>query len=482
MTTLKEETGKSIIWTTLERLSVQGIQFIVSMIVARILMPSDYGLIAMITIFLSLSDAIINGGFGMALIRKQNVKDDDYATAFTFNVLCSIIFYSLLFFFAPYISSFYAHEKICPILRVLALTLIINSFGIVQNTQLISKLKFKFSTKISIISSFSSGLASILFAVLGFGVWTIVIQSLIYSTLNTILLYHFIRWKPRFLFKKESFKYLFRFGINIQFTNILNSIYNNIYSLIIGKYYTATDLGLYNRGYTIAILIPNLSLGIFSKISLPILSKIQNDNLKMQNALIKLLKVTSFIIFPAMGTLTILAAPFISVLLSNKWIDCVLYIQIFAITSCFIPISSLNQAIPLVKGRSDYTFKIELIKKVISIIGIYIVLPMGIKPLAIFASAWNLGIYIADIMLTYKLINLSPIKQALICLKPILSTILMMIITAYSIAIINNNLLKLIIGGFEAIFIYLIINKYIIKNTILYEISDYLKKMVLHKQ
>ena len=371
MTTLKEATGKSIIWTSLERLSVQGIQFIVSMIVARILMPSDYGLIAMITIFLSLSDAIINGGFGMALIRKQNVKDDDYATAFTFNIICSIVFYLLLFFTAPYIASFYANDQLSPILRVLALTLIINSFGIVQNTQLISQLKFKFSTKISIISSLSSGLSSIIFAVLGFGVWTIVMQSIIYSILNTILLYYFIRWKPRFTFKKDSFKYLFKFGINIQFTNILNSIYNNIYSLIIGKYYTATDLGLYNRGYTIAILIPNLSVGIFSKISLPILSKIQNEETKLQEALIKLLKVTSFIIFPSMGLLIILATPFISFFLSNKWIDCVLYIQIFAITSCLIPISSLNQAIPLVKGRSDYTFKIELLKKIISIIGIY---------------------------------------------------------------------------------------------------------------
>ena len=476
MSTLKEIAGKSIIWTALERLSVQGIQFVVSMIVARILMPSDYGLVAMIMIFLSLSDAIISGGFGMALIRKKDVNEDDYATAFTFNVLSSIILYWLLFFAAPHISIFYANEKLCPILRLLALTLIINSFGIVQNTQLMTNLKFQFSTKISIISSFTSGLSSILLATLGFGVWTIVLQSIIYSILNTSLLYYFIRWKPRFFFSKKSFRYLFGFGVNIQFTNIINSIYNNIYNLVIGKFYTTSDLGLYNRGYTIAILIPNLFVGIFSKISLPILSKIQNDEIRMQNAFIKLLNVITFFTFPIMGLLTILAAPFISFFLGTKWIESILYIQIFSLTSCLIPISSLNQAIPLVKGRSDCTFKIELLKKIISIICICIILPLGVKPLAIFASFWNICIFIADILLTYKLLHLIPYTQIAICFKPILSTIIMMIITYYSISNINSNVLKLTIGGFTGIAVYFICSRYIIKNTILNEILNYIRQ------
>lgn len=481
MEDLRQATGKSIIWTSIERITVQSIQFIVSMIVARILLPSDYGLVAMTMIFLSLSDAIINGGFGIALIRKKNVSNDDYATAFTFNILTSIFFYLILFFTAPYISKFYNNTQIIPIIRVLALNLVINSLGIVQNTQLMSNLKFKNSTKISVISSLTSGGLSILFAILGFGVWTIVLQSIIYSSLNSSLLYYYIRWRPRLCFNKNSFNYLFKFGINIQLTNILNSIYNNIYNLVIGKFYTATDLGLYSRGNSIAILIPNLFLGVFSKMAVPILSKIQEQEDQLQYVLCKLINIIAFLIFPIMGLLTILATPFITFFLGKKWIDCICYIQIFTLTTCLTPISSLNQAIPLVKGRSDYTFKIELIKKVISIISIFIILPFGIKALAIFASVWNIIIYLIDIYFTNKLIFLSPYKQILICIKPIITTCIMGIFTYFTIKIIDNNLLKLIIGGVEGTIIYYILNKYIIKNPIVNEIQNYYESTILKK-
>lgn len=417
----------------------------------------------------------------MALIRKKDVNDDDYATAFTFNVLTALCFYLILFFTAPLISTFYNNEQITPILRVLALSLVINSFGIVQNTQLMSGLKFKYSTKISIISSLSSGTLSILFAILGLGVWTIVLQSIIYSLLNSSLLYYYIHWRPRFYFSKHSFNYLFKFGINIQLTNILNSIYNNIYNLIIGKFYTATDLGLYSRGNSIAILIPNIFLGIFSKISLPVLSKIQDEEERLQNALCKLISTIAFLIFPIMGLLTVLAPPFIMFFLGEKWMGCTIYIQLFAITTCLTPVSSLNQAVPLIKGRSDYTFKIELIKKGLSVIGICIMIPFGIKPLAIFASIWNIITYIIDIYFTNKLIHLSPYRQFLICIRPIVSTCIMGILIHFTIRIVESNLLKLITGVIEGLVIYYIINRYITRNPIIHEIQSYYES-ITHSQ
>ena len=306
-------------WSAVERFSVQGIQFFLSIIIARLVMPSDYGLIAMMTIFLSIAQTFVDSGLGQALIHKKDCNDVDYSTAFYLNVTIAVGAYGLLFVVSPYIANFYSQPELEIVLRFSSLNIVINSFSLVQKAKLARSVDFKTQAKASLSAVIVSGGLGVCLAYAGYGVWALVFQSIASSASNTVMLWILSKWRPLLVFSKESFKTLYGFGIKILFTGLLSTVYNNIYSLVIGKFYNSTLLGLYNRAYTLSQYPSSNLVNIISRVVYPIECAMQNDNEKLRQSFFKTIGVSSYLIFPLMIGLAVLSKPLVMVVLSPKW-------------------------------------------------------------------------------------------------------------------------------------------------------------------
>ena len=279
---LKQKTISGLIWSFIDSIAGQGISFIVGIILARLLSPKEFGLIGMLTIFIAISQSFIDSGFRQALIRKQDCTQTDYSTVFYFNIAVGVAFYILLFAFANSISNFFHEPVLKELIKVLGLALIINSFTMIQSTLLTKRIDFKLQAKISIIASLISGIISIYMAYTGLGVWSLVALTLIKYATNSILLWYWNKWKPALLFSKKSFKELFSFGSNLLVSGLIDTIYRNIYYVIIGKYFTAVELGYYTRAEQFQSL-PSANLqGIIGRVSYPVLSTLQHDLPKLK--------------------------------------------------------------------------------------------------------------------------------------------------------------------------------------------------------
>lgn len=368
----KSKVVSSTLWSFVERFSTQLVQFIITVIMARILTPSDYGLIGMIAIFISLSQIFIDGGFSSALIQRKDRSETDYCTVFFINLGISVALYIVLFFCAHPIARFYSQPLLSPILKVYAINLIINSFAAVNKTILVIRLDFKTQSKISFFSALGSGLIGIACAYGGAGVWALVIQTIIMSVLNVILSYYWMRWFPKAIFSYESFRKLFSFGSKLLVASTISSVYDNLYSLVIGKKFSSDDLGYFTRGTSfVTILSSNIS-SILGNVSYPILSQVQDQNEVLLNIYRKYIQLSSFIIFPLLMMLCGIAEPLIEVLLTNKWAGCIMVIRILCFAYMWNGIIIINLSLLKIKGRSDLVLKLEIIKKTIAIAILFI--------------------------------------------------------------------------------------------------------------
>lgn len=364
---IRNKAIQGTLWSFIERFSVQLVQFFITIIMARILTPSDYGLIGMLAVFMSLSQVFIDGGFSSALIQRKDVSLIDYSTVFYINVGISFIIYGILYVIAPQISDFFGQQILTPILRVYSLTLVINSMAAVQKTILTIRIDFKTQSKISLLSAILSGIAGIIFAYTGFGVWALVFQTIIQSVLTVIFTLIFVRWRPMIAFSKKSFKTLFAFGSNLLIATIISVVYDNLYNIVIGKKFSSADLGYYSRARQFPDLISMNISGILSRVSYPILSQVQNDDDRLRNIYKKYIQVSSFIIFPLLMLLAGLAKPIILVLLTDKWIETVPLLRILCFGVLWQAITHINLSLLKVKGRSDLVLKLEVVKKTIAI-------------------------------------------------------------------------------------------------------------------
>lgn len=379
---------KGFIWSAVERFSVQGVQFVLSIIIARLVSPSDYGLIAMMTIFLAVAQVFIDSGLSQALIHKTDCNIVDYSTAFFMNIIVAVVAYCILFVSSPFISNFYSQPDLILLLRFASLNIIINSFGIVQKTIFTRSVDFKTQAKASLCAVIVGGILGIYLAHCGLGVWALVSQSLISSFINTISLWMLSKWRPVLVFSKDSFKQLYGFGIKLLFTGLISTIYTNIYSLIIGKFYNSSSLGLYNRAYTISAY-PSINLvSIISRVVYPIECELQNDNIKLKDSFLKTISISSYIIFPLMLGLATIAKPFVMVVLSSKWEGASEYLTIICFALMWNHIMFLNWQLLSVKGRTDLSLKSEIIKKIFSIIILIVTIPLGI-----YSMCWGLVLY-----------------------------------------------------------------------------------------
>ncbi len=362
---LKSLTYTGVIWSFIERFSYQLIQFVISIIMARILDPGDYGLIGLLAIFMALSQVFIDGGFSSALIQSKENTDKDFATVFYINLAISILLYGLLFVSAPAIASFYHQPSLKQITRVYATTLIISSLSAVHSTKLVINVDFKTQSIISVSSAIISGCIGIFLAIKGFGVWALVFQSIVGTSIGCLMKYLLVRWIPKSGFSKSSFNRLFSFGSKLLIAQIISTIYDNIYSLFIGKRFSTRTLGFYTRGNQFNNLVSVNISDIMNRVSFPVLSRVQDDNTRLLEIYSKYIKMSVFIMFPMVLGLCGVAKPLITFLLTEKWLPCVPLLQILCFAFLFNGVTKINLNLLYVKGRSDLVLRLEIIKKCI---------------------------------------------------------------------------------------------------------------------
>ena len=455
---LTKKTVSGVYWSAIERFSVQGIQFVIQIIMARLLLPSDYGIIGMLAIFLQISQVFIDSGFNDALIQKQNRTEKDLSTVFYFNILISLVIYVIIYLFAPCIASFYRMPELVEVTRFLFINLVLISFSAIHRTILTIKVDFKNQTKISLVSVVVSGIIGVYMAYRGLGVWALVVQSIMHSIFMTIFSYVYVKWRPHLCFSFNSFRQLFAFGSKLLLSRLINCIYRNLYTLVIGRKFTATDLGYFTRADQLATF-PSYNINsIISRVTYPILSSIQDDDVRLKNAYRQYIRISSYIIFPLMLGLAALAEPVIRILLTDKWMGCVILLQILCLDWMLDHISQINMNLLLVKGHSDWALKLELIKKTIAVLILVSTIPFGIV-----AMCWGKVLYsiIATILntrYTKTLISLSLFQQ----IKDVLPSLFLAGFVAFLVNIccsfILNDFLKIMVGLLVGSFFYIFLS------------------------
>ncbi len=379
MSSLKQKTINGIFWSSIDSFANQGLLFIIGIILARLLTPNEFGLIGMITIFIAVSESFINSGFSQALIRKENCTDTDFSTVFYFNLAVGILFFVILYFTAPFISKFFNEPQLIELVRVLSIVLIIDALTFVQRTALTKRIDFKLQTKISVISSSLSGILSISMAFSGFGVWSLVAKTLSQKGFNAFLLWLWNKWRPLLIFSKKSFFEMFSFGSKLLISGLINTIYNNIYYLIIGKFFSAQELGFYAKSNHFKDIPSQNINNIISRVSYPVLAQMQEDKVKLKSGYKKIIKITMFITFILMVGLAAVAEPVIITLIGEKWRQSVVYLQLLCFVGAMYPLHALNLNMLNVKGRSDLFLNLEIMKKILAVPTIIIGIIWGIR-------------------------------------------------------------------------------------------------------
>ena len=456
---LKKKTIKGVVWSSLERFSTAGINFIIGLIIARLLSPKEYGIIAMLSIFMAISQSIIDSGFSNALVRKLDRSESDYSTSFYFNVILGFIMYVVLFFSAPLIAQFYNTPELESITKIVGITLVLGSCAIVQQAILTIKVDFKTQMKISLISAILSGLIGIIMAFNDYGVWALVGQMVSVAFFRTLLLWTIVKWIPKSGFSKHSFRHLFGYGSKLLFAGILETIYRNLYTIIIGKFFQSNALGLYSRGEQIASYPSNNITGVIQRVTFPILSQIQNDETQLKNAFTQIIKTTCFIVFPLMMFLIIVAKPLVLIILTEKWIGCVEIIQILSISFMWYPVHILNLNVLQIAGRSDLFLKIEFIKKIIGLIVLFATIPFGI-----IMMCWGRVLYcfielFINMYYTNRIIGSTYLQQLRQQIPMFVSALIMGGLSLWTISYIQNNWLKIIVALIQCSFFWLCIVK-----------------------
>lgn len=422
--TLKQKTINGLKWSFIENTSSLGLSFIVGIILARLLSPREFGLIGMITIFIAIASPFVTGGFGLALIRKQNCSQADYSTVFYFNLIISLLFYLLFFFTAEEISNYFNEPLLKPIVRVLGLCIIINALSFIQSIRLRKQIDFKLQTKISIIAVVVSGAVGIAMAYTGYGVWSLIAKTILGYLLTSIFLWCWNRWKPSLIFSVSSFKELFSFGSKLLVSGLIDTIYRNVYYLIIGKYYAAAELGYYTRAEQFQSL-PSANLqGIIGRVSYPILSTIQDDMPRLRETYKKIIRSTMLVTFVLMLGMAAVARPMILTLIGEKWEPCVIYLQMLCFVGMFYPLNELNLNMLMVQGRSDLLLRLEIIKKALAIPVIVIAVIWGIKAMILSMMLLSLIAYYLNSYWSGRFIGYSFLEQ----IKDVLPSFLLAVI------------------------------------------------------
>lgn len=364
---IKSKTLKGVSWSAIDNIASQGITFIVGVILARLLSPEEFGTIGVAMIFVTLFNKIVDCGFSNALIRKQDAKDIDYNTTFNFNLVLSIFLYVICYTVSPFIASFFNNHAVSGVLRWISLILIINAFAIIQRTLLVKSIDFKTQAKISLLASVVSGCVGIAMAIYECGVWSLVGQQLSRQFFNTLLLWVLNNWRPRLAFSWSSFRKLFSYGGKLMLSGIIDTICNELITVVVGKIYSSATLGQYSRAKQFSSVFSSNVSTVVERVSYPVLSEFQNDEDKLLNYYKKI--INNLVLITGLGTVIIAACSksIILILVGPKWIDAIVFLQLLAFVEITIPLKNVNLNLLQVYGRSDYILFLSVIKRIIEI-------------------------------------------------------------------------------------------------------------------
>lgn len=375
---LKDKTIKGVGWSAADAFLGQGITFTVGIVLARLLSPAEYGLIGICLIFTTVFNGIVDSGFSNAIIRKKHVTNADYSTMFLTNMVISLFLYVLLFFISPIIAAFFERQELTVLVRAMGSILIINALSITQVTILTKKIDFKTKTKASLVSAIISGVIGLGMAYSGFGVWSLVAQQISKQIFYTISLWILNKWWPRFYFSSDSFKYLWGFGWKLMLSGLLNNIWNQLYQVVVGKYYSPYTLGQYSRSMEYSRIFSENITVIVQRVSYPVLSDIQDDKKRLVLGYRRIIKITMFVSCVCMISLGAIAEPIIYCLIGPKWHDAAIYLPLICISMSLYPLHAINLNMLQVLGRSDIFLYLEIMKKILAIIPICLGIFVGI--------------------------------------------------------------------------------------------------------
>ena len=378
---LKNKTVKGVGWSAIDNVTQMGVTFVVSIVLARLLSPEDYGLIGLIAIFTEICNTLINAGFTTALIRKKDATDDDYNTVFIVNLGISLLLYALIFLCAPLIADFFNRSELIDLTRVASLGMIVGALALVQQTRLTKRIDFKTQTKITLASSIASGVIGIVMAFFGFGVWALVAQQLSRQILRTVMLWVANHWVPRLRFSVKSFHELFGFGWKIMLSYILDTIWKELYQVVVGKFYSPATLGQYMRSKHFSQMLSSNLTNVIQRVTYPVLSNIQDDRERMVSAYRKIIKTTIFVAAISSFSLGAVAEPLLYCLIGPKWHEAAVYLPLICINASLYPLHAINLNMLQVQGRSDLFLGLEVIKKIIAVVPLCVGALVGIIPM-----------------------------------------------------------------------------------------------------
>lgn len=415
----------NFLWRFMERCGAQGVTFIVSIVLARLLDPDAYGVIALVTVFTSILQVFIDGGLGNALIQKKNADDTDFSSVFYANITVCGVLYLLMFFAAPLIASFYERPELTAVIRVLSLTLVISGVKNVQQAYVSRNLLFKRFFFATLGGTIGAAVLGIWMAYRGYGVWALVAQHLFNATVDTIILWVTVKWRPKRLFSFSRLAGLFKYGWKLLTSSLLDTVYNNLRQLIIGKMYTSEDLAFYNKGKTFPnMFVTNINTAIDS-VLLPVMSAEQDDKARVKEMTRRAIKTSTYLMMPIMMGLAVCAEPLVSLILTDKWLPCVPFLQVFCFTYAFYPIHTANLNAIKAVGRSDLFLILEIIKKVIGLAAILITMWISVEAMAYSMIVTSILSQIINSWPNKKLLGYSYLQQLKDLAPALLLTIIM---------------------------------------------------------
>lgn len=378
---LKNKTVKGVGWSAVDNVTSHAVTFLVGIVLARLLTPDDYGLIGIVTIFTLVSQALINAGFTSALIRKKDATDDDYNTAFIVNLGMSLVLYAIIYFSSPAIADFFRRQELIALVRVASLGMIIGALALVQQTRLTKRIDFKSQTVISLTASVLSGAIGIAMALLGFGVWALVAQQLSLQVVKTIGLWLVNKWIPQLRFSSASFHDLFGFGWKMMVSSVLDTVWMELYQVVVGRFYSPATLGQYTRAKQFSQIFSSNLTSIVQRVTFPVLSNIQDEKERMVSAYRRIIKTTMFITAISMFFLGAVSEPLLYCLIGPKWHEAATYLPLICISGSLYPLHAINLNMLKVQGRSDLFLGLEIVKKIIGLLPLAVCIFYGVLPM-----------------------------------------------------------------------------------------------------
>jgi O-antigen/teichoic acid export membrane protein len=476
---LKKQALSGVFWSSMQRFGNQFIGFGVSIILARLLLPSEFGLISMLGICIGLSNVLVNSGLTQSLIRSENLDDEDFSTVFYFNLVGSVLVYAIIYVSAPLIAAFYNQELLTPIVRVYCLTFITNGFSTIQTTRLTKMMDFKTQMKVSVPSLIIGSLVGVTMAYKGYGVWSLVWSAIIQSLAATVQLWYWAKWSPSWVFNIEKFKKHFHFGIKLMFSGILNIIFTNAYTIIIGKFFAPAQVGFYNRANALKMLPVSSISSAITNVSFPLFSAIQNDDVRLKSVYKRIMQMVIFFVAPTLIIVAVLAEPLFRFLFTEKWLPAVSYFQILCFSGIMYPIHSYNLQILNVKGRSDLFLKLEIVKKILVIIVILISFQFGIYGLLYGSIVTSIASFFINTHYSGKFLNYTAWKQTKDLLPiigiAVFAGFIVYLLDQYMKAQLLNDFIRLLLGGLLGLGTYAT-TSFLLKMNSLTELIDIIKR------